>query len=192
MWWEKIALSTLENKKGCLFLVALFLFPHFALSKQHALGFQIGQAWHGGFIGKGVSATTVPSLFYEWSVNDTFSFQQIFNYTSQGRDFALKSLTINIKSNLFYIEQLVPYVSGGFSFYNVSKDSFNNNKGNIKSTNLGFNINTGADLNLNNSLIFGFGLSFYQLFDKKANQGDKEVEVSGRSFAFFTKMGFLF
>ncbi len=163
-----------ESKFFALFLLFFLSTPAWAENSPHTVGVRFGQVWPAGILGEGVNANTSPGLFYEYAASESFSLHSNITRSTHNELLYLTSATLGIRGNLFFVDQLVPYVSAGVGLYNAKKKD--------NTTHFGMNLSFGTDLDLNNTSLIGLSMEFHNIFASNASVDSGEVSGSWISF----------
>ena len=189
----------MENqvKTFCLLLFVAFALlsinAQAAEEKAHSAGLMIGQAWPSGEIGKDVDGNVAPGIFYEYAASDVFSLYTNYLYsTHTNSKLTLGSSDLGIKANLVNYDKLSPYAFLGMGLYFVNKRIGAANE--IASATLfGFNLGTGADLDLSDRFYIGMFFTFHNMFAKTLTLPIAgNTELSGRWAGIFLRGGVRF
>jgi opacity protein-like surface antigen len=177
------------------FFMAFFALgsPALAATGDNAAGLMVGQVWPSGEIGKDLDGAVAPGIFYEYSASDVFSVYATGVRSSHNNgDLKLTSTNLGMKAHLVYYDKLSPYALLGAGLYFVRK-VVGTARETASSTNFGFNLGLGCELDVSDRFFLGLELDIHNLFAAyKTLPLNGRTEISGRWTGFFLKGGVRF
>src|SRR4051812_20609812 len=111
----------------CLLLFVALAAPLSAFAKgggggANGVGLKVGQVWPAGLIGIGEEGAIGYGAFYEYHASDVFAVFADWTHSNHSNDtLALSSYTAGIKTNLFFIDALVPHAFIGLGIHTADK-----------------------------------------------------------------------
>ena len=134
-------------------------------------------------------------IHYTYGVSDVFGFDTSFGYSShKDGEFSMASLLAGLRTNLSWIDRVIPYVVFGLGFYRpdyVVRDSGNDVS--ITPILFGLHLGPGVDLQVSQNLFFGTSLVFHDIFGtKRTLESGKTEEIGGTFTSFLLHAGFTF
>lgn len=159
---------------------------------NHLIGLSLGQYFlSGGFSDQGSDAIA-PALRYTYLSGDVFHLNVGLHLANLdgAQDFQMRALTVGLKNNLVYYDNLVPYLQAGLGFYQPEVEIQNES---ISKTAFGINLGAGADLQLNDMIDVGAGVEYHDPFDvEETTSSGQTIELSGAYFTLMLRVGYRF
>lgn len=186
--------NTIRSLGFYLGILGLWSSPALAAVGDHALGFQVGQVWPSGEIGRERDGSVAPGLFYEYTASEVFSvYASGVTSSHNSGALKLKSATVGMKAHLVYYDKLAPYAMVGAGLYSVKRLVGSRTIETASTTNFGFHLGLGAELDLSERFFLGLQFDIHNLFaayDQLVVNG--RTENSGRWTGFFLRGGVRF
>ncbi len=159
----------------------------------HNLSIGIGQTFLLGDLGNRYENALGMDLNYTYGVSDLFSFETDFGYSSHSGSsgqFSASHLTVGVRTNLVYFDQLVPYFDAGVGFY---RPSYTYPGYTLNGLLFGIQMGGGVDLLISKNLFFGPSLTYNNMFTStKTGSDNLQHELGGAFISFLVHVGMTF
>ncbi len=132
---------------------------------------------------------------YTYGVSDLFGFDTSLGYSSHADGkLSMASLLAGLRTNLTWIDRVIPYLVFGLGFYRPSY-AVNDQGQNVSIAPIlfGLHIGPGIDLQVSQNVYFGTSLTFHDMFGTRRTLASGRVEEIGGTFtSFLLHAGFTF
>lgn len=160
---------------------------------SHNLSVGLGQVFLFGDLGNSYENALGFQARYDYGVSDLFAFDSEFGYSSHSNgNFSTWHLTAGLRTNLVYLEQLVPFFSVGLGFYRPSFTYSTAANDTASSLLFGLQLGAGLDLFLTNSVFFGTKLTFHDMFNSTKAVNGVNRDLGGTFMTFLIHAGVAF
>jgi opacity protein-like surface antigen len=174
-----------------LLWLLVFLWAPSAWAEGHSVGLFVGQVWPSGDMANGIDGAVTPGLTYEYEASEVFNaYASVSSGSHSTGRLKVTSTTVGMKAHLVYLDKLAPYALLGAGLYFVNRSVGNER---AKTTNFGFHLGLGAELDLSERFFMGLQFDLHNLFAAStALPIAGRVENSGRWAGFFLRGGVRF
>ncbi len=160
---------------------------------SHNFALDVGQVFLMGDLSSKYEDNIGWQLHYTYGVSDVFGFDAAFGYSSHtDGDLSITHLKMGLRTNLSWLDRVVPYFVFGLGFYRPDYSVIDNGQSvSLAPILFGLHVGPGVDLQVSDDLFFGASLAFHDIFGtKKTLSSGKIQEIGGTFTSFLLKAGF--
>ena len=159
----------------------------------HNFSLGVGQIFLLGKIGNTYGNAIGEELHYTYGVSELLDFETNVGYSSHSSGtFTMWHLAADVRTNLAYYDQLVPFFTAGLGFYDPSYILPTTNA-TVSSVLFGMQLGTGIDLLVSRQVFFGARLTYHNIFSSsKLTSAGNYYDLGGSYVSFLLHIGYTF
>ncbi len=162
---------------------------------SHNFSIDIGQVFLMGDLADQYEDNIGWQIHYTYGVSDLFGFDTSLGYSSHTEgDLSMAHLKAGLRTNLSWLDRVIPYVVFGLGFYRPDYSVIDNGQTvSLSPILFGLHLGPGVDLQVTDQIFFGTSLVFHDIFGTKKTLESGQIEEIGGTFtSFLLQAGFTF